>query len=267
MTVASTPGLEQEIAYAMEAPVCLLPHLPYLLQDLPSLSGAEDEVVSVLREVGLHPGATVLDLGCGRGEIALRIAQELEATVTGIDGHADFIAQAQQSARNAQCEAQCRFVTGDLRTALRVSEQYDAVMMIALGPILGDTVATIGMLRNVVRAGGWMLIDDAYIQNDAPPPPHYEGYLPRDAMERALTHFGDRIVGRRVHNPAGDAFNAQVLSHVPQRARELAAMHPMLKPELDQYVHRQHAEVALMQEAVVPVLWALQKTPTLPPGT
>ena len=78
-----TKTLLSEVAYAMEAPERLLPHLPYLLQDLPSLSGVEDDVVEVLREIGFPKGGAVLDLGCGRGDVAIRLAQTFDAEVNG----------------------------------------------------------------------------------------------------------------------------------------------------------------------------------------
>ena len=130
-----TRTLLDEVAYAMEAPECLLPHLPYLLQDLPSLSGAEDDVVEVLSEVGFPSGGTVLDLGCGRGDIAIRVARAFGAEVTGVDGHPPFIEIARQSAKQARLQRRCRFVAADLRKSLAKPGRFDAVLMIARSAI------------------------------------------------------------------------------------------------------------------------------------
>ena len=255
-----TKTLLSEVAYAMEAPECLLPHLPYLLQDLPSLSGAEDDVVDVLSEVGFPSGGTVLDLGCGRGDIAIRVARAFGAEVTGVDGHAPFIEIARQSAKQAGLQRRCGFVAADLRKLLAKPARFDAVLMIAVGPVLGDSAKTISMLRAVVRDGGWIIIDDAYLDDGVPPSADYEDHLEREAMEAGLTQFGDTIVARRIRSPAGRSFNALALEAIPKRATALAKQHPELADAINQYVTRQNEEVALMDGPVVPTLWAIQKT-------
>ncbi len=251
--------LLSEVAHAMEAPECLLPHLPYLLQDLPSLSGAEDEVVEVLHEVGFPRGGAVLDLGTGRGDIAIRVARAFDAEVTGVDAHPPFIEIARQSAKEAGLERRCRFVAADLRKSLAQPARFDAVLMIAVGPVLGDSAKTMSMLRAVVRDGGWIIIDDAYLEGGVPPTAAYENYLEREAMEAGLTQFGDEIVARRTRSPAGRLFNALALETIPKRAAVLAELHPELEGAINQYVARQIQEVALMDGPVVPTLWAIRK--------
>jgi len=254
-----TKTLLSEVAYAMEAPECLLPHLPYLLQDLPSLSGAEDDVVEVLGDVGLPNGAAVLDLGCGRGDVAIRVAQAFDADVTGVDAYGPFIEIAQQSAKEAGLERRCRFVAADLRTSLAETAHFDAVLMIAVGPVLGGPAETMSMLRAVVRDGGLIVIDDAYLEDGVPPSADYEGYLERAATEAGLTQFGDVIVARRMQSPAAKGYNELALETIPRRAAALAERHPELKAAIDQYVARQAEEIALMDGAVVPALWAIRK--------
>ncbi len=255
-----TRSLKDEVAYAMETPATLLPHLAYLLQDLPSLSGTEIDAVDVLAEVGFPTGGSILDLGCGRGDIAIRLAGRFGATVTGVDAHGPFIEIARRAAGQAGLDDQCRFVAGDLRQALAGPDRFDAALMIAVGPVLGDAAETIGLLRSVVRPGGWMLIDDAYLPDGVAPTPDYADYQDRDAAEAGMTRHGDTIVARRIRSPSTHAFNELTLETVPKRAEELAAAHPELKDDLDRYVARQFKEVALMETpAVCPALWAIRK--------
>ena len=91
-------SLEDDIAFAMEVPRALLPWLPELLADLPDLSGATGDVLTMLRQFGLPKGAEVLDLGCGRGEIANAVADAFDASVMGIDGMAPFVEAAHAQA-------------------------------------------------------------------------------------------------------------------------------------------------------------------------
>lgn len=255
-----TKTLLNDVGYSMEAPECLLPYLPYLLQDLPSLSGGEDEVVEVLREVNFPVGGTVLDLGCGRGDISMRVAGAFDAEVTGVDSYPPFIEIARQSAEEAMPESRCRFVAEDLRMSLAKSVRFDAVLMIAVGPVLGDSAKTMSMLRTVLRDGGWVIIGDGYLEDGVPPSADYEGLLEQEAVEAGLTQFGDAIVARRIKSPAWKSFNALALETIPKRALELIKLHPELKDAISQYVARQFQEVSLMDGPVVPALWAIQKT-------
>ena len=255
-----TKTLRSEVACAMEAPEFLLPHLPYLLQDLPSLSGAEDDVVEVLREVGFPTGGTVLDLGCGRGDIAIRVARAFDADVTGVDGHPPFVEIARRSAEQASLQRRCRFVAADLREALTKPARFDAALMIAVGPVLGDSIQTMSTLRTVVRDGGWIVVDDAYLDDGAPPPGDDEHHAGREAMDAGLTHFGDAIVARRTRSPSERSFNALSLKTIPERAAALVERHPELGGAIRRYLARQIEEVALMEGPVVPTLLAIQKT-------
>ena len=255
-----THDLSSDIACAMEAPESLLPHLAFLLQDLPSLSGAEDDVVDALRDAGFPQGGTVLDLGCGRGDIAIKLAAALGAAVTGVDAHAPFIEIARRTAAARDVAQHCTFDVGDLRTAIQGTRPFDAVLMIAVGPLFGDPAETVSVLRGGVRSGGWMVIDDAYLEAGVDASPDWEGYLGRAETEAALTRHGDEIVSRQSRSPATNAFNARTLERVPARTAELAERHPELRDALDAYVARQFKEVSLMDGGpFVPTLWVLRK--------
>ena len=251
--------LSHEVAYAMEAPEELLPHLAFLLQDLPSLSGAEDEVVDALRAAGFPRGGTVLDLGCGRGDIAVNVAAALGATVTGIDAHAPFIEIARHTAASRELADRCSFEASDLRKALDGPPRFDAVLMIAVGPLLGDPAATVAALRGVVRADGWIVVDDGYLEDGVGPSPDWEGYTGRAETEAGLTRHGDEIVDRRSHSPSTRTFNALALERIPVRATQLAQRHPELRAALDAYIERQIKEVEAMEGPVVSTMWVLRK--------
>ncbi|WP_184043046.1 methyltransferase domain-containing protein [Roseospira visakhapatnamensis] len=237
----------------------LLRHLPFLLQDLPSLSGDDQDVIDVLKEAGLPKGCAVLDLGCGRGDITIRLAKAFDAHVTGFEGHTGFVRQARQAAEAAGLSARCRFVAGDLRGAFSEEARYDAVLMVAVGPVLGDMATTVGALRTLTKPGGLIVIGDGYLEHGTPPTDAYVDYADRATTEASLIRFGDTIVARRERSPTLAAFNDLTLTAVPRRAEDLKAKHPEIAADLDAYVARQIEEVALMDGPVVPVTWALRR--------
>jgi SAM-dependent methyltransferase len=254
-----TADLAGEIAFTLEAEPKLLPFLPQLLQDLPTLGGALEDVLDLLRRGGLPAGSSVLDLGCGRGEIAIAIARELAASVTGVDAFAPFIERARALAGAAGLGGRCTFRCEDLRCALREPATYDAVLMVALGPVLGDLNATVGALRRVVRPGGLILIDDAVLAAGHEAPPGWEGYLARAEAERALTARGDRLLAVVERTAAMSAYNRHALTAIARRAHELARASPALAPALERYLVRQQRETHLMEGPIVPAMWLLRR--------
>ena len=131
--------------------------------------------------------------------------------------------------------------------------------MIALGPLLGGPGETVAALRPVVRAGGWIVIDDAYLDDASPPSPDWQGYRDLPRTEAGLTRHGDPIVARRHRGPAIAAFNALALRVIRRRAGRLARRRPGLRAVLDHYVARQARAAALMDGPVVPALWVIRK--------
>jgi cyclopropane fatty-acyl-phospholipid synthase-like methyltransferase len=255
-----TRRLDEEIARALDAPVSLLPHLGFLYRDLPDLSGATADGVSMLASCGLADGGAVLDLGCGRGEIAMAVAKRFSASVDGVDALEDFVDAARRKAEADGLSGRCRFESGDLRDWLEGSGHYDAVLMIALGPVLGKPEATVARLRNEVAPGGLILVDDAFLADGAKAPPGYEDYLDRTSLRRALTRHGDEIVGWRESAETARAYNRAALAAIERRAAELARRRPQLKDHLAELLAIQKRETEFMEGPVVPVLWCVRRT-------
>ncbi|MBX7184070.1 MAG: class I SAM-dependent methyltransferase [Vicinamibacteria bacterium] len=85
------PQAAESIAYAMEADARLLPILPDLLVDLEDLGPAPKQVVSLFKALRLKRESLVLDLGCGKGAVAVALAEHLGLRVEGIDAFPPFL--------------------------------------------------------------------------------------------------------------------------------------------------------------------------------
>lgn len=251
--------LEEDIAYAMELPRELLQVMPDLFADLPGLSGATSDVLQCLRKARLPQGASVLDLGCGRGELALAMAEAFDARVHGIDGTAAFLAMARQSAKARGLAGRCQFVEGDLREAVRTPAAHDAVLLIALGPVLGDAAETMAALRNLVRPGGLILIDDGYLTGPPPDEPGWEAYAPLKETERCLTRHGDHIEARLDRRESMADFDRVADPAVLRNAAAITKRRPDLAESLQAYLTQAFGEAALWNTDLMPALWCLRK--------
>ncbi len=253
------PALAREVAEALETTSDLLPLMPAILQDLPDLGGGcTGPVTDALEQLGLPRGARILDLGCGRGELAIALARKHRAVVTGIDAFPPFVAAARAAALEAGLD--CRFEQGDLRRAALTERDFDAVLLVSVGPVFGDHAETVAALRRTVRAGGFIVIADACL--DGPPPPGaiWQAYADRPTTERALERAGDRLLLARPLRTAQRAWNAHAMAAIRRRTAELATRHPELAYSLAAYTARQEREFDYLETGpAVSMLWVLEK--------
>ncbi len=113
--------------------------------------------VGILRKVaealGLSPGHTLVDLGCGRGGPGLWLAREADVSLVGVDFSAVGIDQAAHRAAMFGLAGRARFVIGDLIHTGLPSASADAAVSIDAFHFAADTAAAAGEARRVLRPG------------------------------------------------------------------------------------------------------------------
>ncbi|RQV98859.1 MAG: class I SAM-dependent methyltransferase, partial [Calditrichaeota bacterium] len=86
---------EKSLLNSLEVEKKLLPHMPFMLQDLWGLGSSVDEILEMTRTLHLDSGNTrVLDLGCGKGAVSVQLASNFGFRVTGIDVMPAFLEEA-----------------------------------------------------------------------------------------------------------------------------------------------------------------------------
>jgi SAM-dependent methyltransferase len=131
---------------------------------IPGIEQWDDDLVEMIVEVlELEPGDRVLDLACGSGVHALRLAQRgLE--VLGVDIAPSLVAHCRERAASAVAErgtATARFEQGDMR-ALAYEGEFDAVLLLSGSFGFYDDATNADVLARIARAlkpGGRVLID------------------------------------------------------------------------------------------------------------
>jgi SAM-dependent methyltransferase len=116
--------------------------------------GTEQEVAFLVDALGLEPGESVLDVGCGPGRHALELARR-GIDVVGLDLSDDFIALARDAA--ASDGLQARFEVGDVRE-VTFDAEFDAVVCLCQGGfgLLGgrDEPRAFQRIAAALRPGG-----------------------------------------------------------------------------------------------------------------
>ena len=258
--MSDEPSLEELLAWSMDAEPELLPLLPGLFADLEDLGARAVDVVEVLRGVGLDEGARVLDLGCGKGAVAIALAREFGCMVHGVDGMPPFVRHAEERAAREGLVDRCLFVVEDVRATVRASRGYDAVCLLALGDLFGSAAETVAVLRECVRPGGLILIDDAYLADGAPPVEGLENCFDHAATVERLGAHGDELLAERViDGPESREVYDAMTAAIVRRAEALASARPDAASLLRDYVERQTSEVDLLTGPVIGALWVLRR--------
>ena len=256
-----TGDLDESVARAMETDVRLLPVLPELLTDLWELGPSAEQVVAALEAVGVAPDSTVLDLACGKGAVAVALAERLGVRVEGVDAFQPFLQAARALAAARGVSRRCHFEQGDIRNLLAQEAQYDVALLLSVGPVSGDYVQTVAGLRTLVRAGGCLVIEDGFLADGVAPLPGAEGYAGHSETLRRLTACGD-VVAQEVICPMEQtrAVNQRNIDLIRQRASVVKARRPDFADLIDEYVARQERETEILGTDVRCAIWVLRRT-------
>ena len=104
----------------------------------------------------------VLDLGCGTGVVARRIAAQTDffGRVTGIDLSPQLVGKARELAATEGLSHKTTFETGDIRSFAFEESQFDVTVMHTLVSHLDDPTAALTEAARVTRAGGAVVVFD-----------------------------------------------------------------------------------------------------------
>ena len=154
--------------------------------------------------LGLAHGERLLDVGCGLGEAALGLAQDLGegGEVVGVDVSESMLRVARSNAGGARCRV--RFTVGDACAIDEPDDSFDAARSERTLQWLADPAAAVAEMVRVVRPGGRVSLIDTdwstftiHVGDDA------LAALVRDGMRTERNRPSN--VGRRLHDLVGAA--------------------------------------------------------------
>lgn len=126
---------------------------------------SEEHAALLLQRLDIRPGARVLDLGCGWGELLLRAVAAggvSGATVTtgvGVDTDDAALARGRALAVDRSLDRHVTFVKGEAASS---RETGDRVLCVGASHAFGGTADALTALAESVRPGGRLLFGDAY---------------------------------------------------------------------------------------------------------
>ncbi|MEV4575135.1 class I SAM-dependent methyltransferase [Nonomuraea jabiensis] len=117
--------------------------------------------------IGLRPGATVLDLCCGKGEMLCTWSRDHGITGTGVDISTVFLAAARERAAELGVGERVTFTHGDASTYV-AGEPVDVAACVGATWIGGGTAGSVALLERSLRPGGTMLIGEVFWRAEPP---------------------------------------------------------------------------------------------------
>jgi SAM-dependent methyltransferase len=163
-----------------------------------------------IERLNLSSGRTLLDVACGSGGPALRIAAKTGCEITGIDLHEQALANARALANERGLGAVARFQAADAREPLPFPDaSFDAITCIDAINHLPDRTRTIAHFARVLRPGGRLLFTDPVvvtgpIGSDEIARRSSIGFflfVPEGHNERAIADAGLQLIAREDTTP------------------------------------------------------------------
>ncbi|QDT96501.1 SAM-dependent methyltransferase [Gimesia aquarii] len=158
---------------------------------------SENKMGKYINSLELEPHQRVLDVGCGAGEILIRLAERYQITGVGIDTSSDHIAEANKRAKGRVTPSSLTFTISDAQTFQVAPESFDLVICMGASHAfrLGKDAYqnALSQMLPMVVPGGFLLIAEGYMRQ--PASPEYRKFL-GDSTPDEMTHAANVAAGK-----------------------------------------------------------------------
>ncbi len=246
--------IEASQRVSLERTLSVQPTIADFVDDTRSVSSARSGAHITVRERATKLGHHQFSVQRGDSHALVRLLESASHVSSWADAFAPFIERARTMA-SSTANPNCAFRVGDVRETLEDGQLYDAVLLIAVGPVLADYAATVKGLRRAVRPGGLLLIGEASLAEEAATPPDDGSYSDRRRMENALTASGDAIEATALPADGVRTFSEPGLGAVQRRAEEIVRRRPDLAGLITRYIE----DAWLNDSPATDAIWMLRK--------
>ncbi len=256
-------SLEESVTGSLDgSDTAIMKFLPWLLQDLWEIGSAPETMVRLITDHVRKDNLRILDLGCGKGAVSVRLAQEPGFTVTGIDAVPEFIKEAGEYARKYNVSDRCYFKVGDIRAMIRDLSGFDVVILGAIGPVFGDLEVTLNTVRSALANPGYVLLDDGYIEDDCVT--DYDRCPRKSKFFRQISAAGYTVVHEEIFERDNlTEPDETILNSIKRRAAELTEKYPVYGDLFRKYVEDQEFETRMLETVITTGTWLLGKDDNL----
>ena len=230
----------------------LLPYLPYILQDFWEIGSNPETMIELIKKhFTAEISPKVLDLGCGKGAVSVKVAKHLNCECHGIDAIPEFISFAQSKSEEYGVGNLCRFEVDDIREKIKTLEKYDVIILGAIGQVLGNYLETLAILDNNLNEDGIIIIDDGYIEDHGNFT--HDQILKKSDLLKQISNAGmylaDEIVAAGEHDISA-TYDTEY-ENLLKRCEELCKKHPDKAELFKAYSNQQKKEYDNLKNRIV----------------
>lgn len=241
-------SLEESVAAAMDAQqdTAIVPFLPYIFQDWWELGTPSGIVLKIIQKhYKTYSDLRVLDLGCGKGAVSIKLAEALRCECYGIDAIPEFIGAAKEKAKEYGVDTLCRFEAGDVREIIKEQGIFDVFIFGATGPIFDDYCTALTALSKHLADEGIIVIEEAYI--DDMNASRHPTLLTRKELLNQFGQAGMQLVDEVMGKHSEFADNAEDMENIVKRCDELKIAYPYKSSLFENYAQNQASEYDVLE--------------------
>lgn len=247
--------VEESVVTAMDGDNTeIFSFLPYILQDFWEI-GTSSEIVILLIEKHIKSPSQlhILDLGCGKGAVSIKLAEKFGCKCLGIDAIKEFIEEAQIKAKEYQVDTLCTFKTGDIREDIKTLELFDVIILGAIGQVFGNYYETLTTLRPHLKENGYIIVDDGYLDDtsDFDYPKSIKKKDLTDQIATAKMRLLDEIIPTDAETQEiSDGHNTEY-NFIVKRCNELMKQYPDKASVFEKYIKNQETEYENLEQNLI----------------
>jgi cyclopropane fatty-acyl-phospholipid synthase-like methyltransferase len=252
-------SLEESIATAMDAENTeIFPYLQDILQDFWEIGASPADMIALIEKHSEnYDTLKILDLGCGKGAVSIKIAEKLHCECLGIDGIKEFIEYADKKAIEYKVEHLCQFEQADIREKINELPTFDVIILGAIGQVFGNYYETLTKLKKCLKTGGLILIDDAYIEDSSEF--SHSALLKKSELLSQVNEANMEVIDELFPNENENTeLHEREFNSLKQRCDELAEKYPEKKSLFENYVQKQDEEYDKLETKMICLTMAIR---------
>ena len=144
----------------------LIPFIPKILEKLWELGSMPDYVIELVeRNIPAAKLKRVIDLGCGKGSVLIRLSEKTKFQGIGIDLMSEFIDDAKTYAAQKAYSKNLEFETADIKKSIDKHNNFDLVIYGHDSDIYGNITQSLLELEKYLSNQSWIILETIYSTN------------------------------------------------------------------------------------------------------
>jgi len=244
--------IEESVVIAMDGQdKHLYPYLPFILQDIWELGASPEIIINLIKKhKSEFESLKILDLGCGKGAVSIKIAKEFNCNCFGVDAVEEFVNNAIIIAEESGVNDYCKFEVGDVRSKRFNESYYGVVILGAIGQVFGDYYSTVTSIKNCLLPDGLIIVDDSYLDeksNFSHSQIEKKSHIVNQLADANMRIIDEAIIsGEQIKES-----NKYIFNKIKMRCEELIKKEPGNKHLFENYIKNQENENIVLEQEVI----------------